>query len=110
MYQNLPRHTFGYIQGKLFPKYFLLGTILSSVTIATYIVKNPINAWERQQMIQVGTMLGCYTSRLYSYQVMLLDKSPIKLYFLGGQIRGHVPTRSLKFKFLLCISRAALWL
>lgn len=105
MYQNLARHTFGYIQGKLFPKYFLLGTILSSVTIATYIVKNPINAWERQQMIQVGTML-----RLYSYQVMLLDKSPIKMYFLGGQIRGHVPTRRLKFKFLLCISRAALWL
>lgn len=70
MYQNLPRHTFGYIQGKLFPKYFLLGTILSSVTIATYIVKNPINVWERQQMIQVGTMLECYASRLYSYQVI----------------------------------------
>ena len=53
MFRHLPRHTFGYIQGKLFPKYFLLGTILSSVTLLTYIVQNPFQAWEWQQRVQV---------------------------------------------------------
>ena len=55
MYRNLPRHTFGFIQGKLFPKYFQLGTILSSVTLATYVVQNPFGEWDTRQMIQVCT-------------------------------------------------------
>lgn len=57
MYRHLPRHTFGFIQGKLFPKYFLLGTILSSVTLLTYVIQNPLRAWEGQQRVQVRFVL-----------------------------------------------------
>lgn len=53
MYQFLPRHTFGYIQSKLFPKYFLLGTILSTVSLITFIIDNPISTWAFQQKLQV---------------------------------------------------------
>ena len=56
MYRHLPRHTFGFIQGKLFPKYFLLGTILSSVTLLTYVIQNPVPAWEWEQKVQVIRM------------------------------------------------------
>lgn len=54
MYRHLPRHTFGYIQGKLFPKFFMLGSILSSVTLVTYLVQNPFHLWKWQQMVQVA--------------------------------------------------------
>jgi len=56
MYRNLPRHTFGFIQGKLFPKYFLLGTSLSSVTLASFLLLNPYNSWQLHQIVQVTTM------------------------------------------------------
>ncbi len=55
MYRHLPRHMFGFIQGKLFPKYFRLGTVLSFISLLTYILQNPLDQWERQQMIQVHT-------------------------------------------------------
>lgn len=56
MYRHLPRHTFGYIQSKLFPKYFLLGTILSSVTFLTFVVEHPFGHWEVQEKVQVLTV------------------------------------------------------
>ena len=55
MYRYLPRHMFGFIQGKLFPKYFFLGTILSSITLITFLIENPFPSWERKQTIQVCT-------------------------------------------------------
>ncbi|XP_011404217.1 PREDICTED: transmembrane protein 205-like [Amphimedon queenslandica] len=54
MYKHLPRHTFGYIQSKLFPKYFLFGAVLSSLSIATYLVENPIHSWGLQESVQVS--------------------------------------------------------
>ena len=53
MYKYLPRHTFGYIQSKLFPKYFMLGTVLSSIVLGTFIIDNPINNWNFEQKLQV---------------------------------------------------------
>lgn len=54
MYQYLPRHTFGYIQSKLFPKYFMLGLILSTVTVVTFIIENPLATWGYQEKVQVS--------------------------------------------------------
>lgn len=55
MYKNLPRHMFGLIQSKLFPKYFLLGTILSSVTLVTYIIEHPLTTWAFTEKMQVSS-------------------------------------------------------
>ena len=57
MYRHLPRHTFGSIQSKLFPKYFLLGTVLATLTLATFMVEHPFGEWDRQQTIQASTSL-----------------------------------------------------
>ncbi len=59
MYRHLPRHTFGNIQSKLFPKYFLLGTILSSVTFLTFVVEHPFSGWDFQEKVQVMVTEGC---------------------------------------------------
>ena len=59
MYRHLPRHTFGYIQSKLFPKFFLLGSILSSVTLVTYLVQNPFHLWKWQESVQVRACSVC---------------------------------------------------
>ena len=53
MIKYLPRHTFGYMQSKLFPKYFLLGVVLSGASLATFLIDNPISGWGFQQKIQV---------------------------------------------------------
>ena len=53
MYKNLPRHTFGFIQSKLFPKYFLLGTVLTSFSIVTFVAEHPFGLWNKLQYIQV---------------------------------------------------------
>ncbi|XP_064382489.1 transmembrane protein 205-like [Halichondria panicea] len=52
MYQYMPRHMFGFIQSKLFPKYFLLGTILSSVTIVTFLIEHPFTDWDFTEKMQ----------------------------------------------------------
>lgn len=57
MFAHLPRHTFGFIQSKLFPKYFLLGTILTAVTILTFLFEHPFVSWNSQEMLQVSLYL-----------------------------------------------------
>ena len=57
MYKNLPRHTFGFIQSKLFPKYFLLGTVLTSVSIISFVIEHPFGLWKQLQYIQVRQCL-----------------------------------------------------
>ncbi|XP_077990502.1 transmembrane protein 205-like [Glandiceps talaboti] len=49
MFHNLPRHMFGSIQSKLFPKYFFCGTICSIVTMATFISAHPIGTYDDTQ-------------------------------------------------------------
>ena len=58
MFRHLPRHMFGYVQSKLFPKYFLLGTVLSSVALATYVLEHPFGKWETKQIVQVSLFKG----------------------------------------------------
>ena len=57
MYQFLLRHTFGYIQSKLFLKYFMLEIILSTVSLITFIIDNPVNSWAFEQKLQVSNVL-----------------------------------------------------
>ena len=90
MYKYLPRHTFGYIQSKLFPKYFMLGTVLSSIVLGTFIIDNPMNNWNFEQKLQVKelrnincivvpitgpanhTHIQCPPTPTYAHDVMLL--------------------------------------
>ena len=51
MYANLPRHTFGYIQSKLFPKYFQTGTILLTIVMGTFLWEH--NEWNWKVKLQV---------------------------------------------------------
>ena len=56
MYSNLPRHTFGYIQSKLFPKYFRTGTILMTVVICTFVWEH--SQWDWKVKLQVMSSHG----------------------------------------------------
>ena len=55
MYHFLPCHTFGYIQSKLFPKYFMI--IFSTVSLITFIIDNHVNSWAFEQKLQVSNVL-----------------------------------------------------
>lgn len=54
MYRVLPRHTFGLVQSKMFPKYFRLGTILSSLAVITFFLAHPFGQWETREKIQAS--------------------------------------------------------
>ena len=56
MYSNLPRHTFGYIQSKLFPKYFQTGAVLMTVVMCTFL-------WEHNQFDWKVKLQVCVSSR-----------------------------------------------
>lgn len=58
MIRYLPRHTFGYVQSKLFPKYFMLGVVLSGVSLATFLIDNPVSDWGFEQKLQVISLLS----------------------------------------------------
>lgn len=55
MYANLPRHTFGYVQSKLFPKYFQTGTILMTVVVGTFLWEH--DNWDWKAKLQGGLLL-----------------------------------------------------
>ena len=52
MYSNLPRHTFGYIQSKLFPKYFQTGTILMTIVLGTFLWEHDEYDWVVKLQVQ----------------------------------------------------------
>lgn len=62
MYRVLPRHTFGLVQSKMFPKYFRLGTILSSVAVITFFLVHPFGQWERREKIQASLQAVVYNN------------------------------------------------
>ena len=71
MFKHLPRHTFGLIQSKLFPKYFLIGTILSSVAMVTFITDHPMNRWDSKETIQVYNIcIVCITNIIIMYTIL----------------------------------------
>ncbi|XP_066299926.1 transmembrane protein 205-like [Branchiostoma lanceolatum] len=53
MFHNLPRHTFGHIQGHLFPKYFTMGSVLSLVAMVTYMYEHRHGDMTTHQKIEV---------------------------------------------------------
>lgn len=58
LYFSLPRHTFGMCQEILFPKYFLLNAVLSSLTLVTF-AKIDNNPNERRWMVQLIALSIC---------------------------------------------------
>ncbi|GAB1610629.1 transmembrane protein 205-like isoform X1 [Argonauta hians] len=56
MIMVLPRHKFGEVQSKLFPCYFALETITSTITLVTYILKHPAISWENNNKLQVALL------------------------------------------------------
>jgi hypothetical protein len=56
MYKVLPRHTFGLVQSKLFPKYFLLGGVLSTLSLVTFLIDNPYSTWTLKETLQVSVL------------------------------------------------------
>eukprot|EP00112_Aurelia_sp_Birch-Aquarium-sp1_P002423 Seg1268.10 transcript_id=Seg1268.10/GoldUCD/mRNA.D3Y31 product="Transmembrane protein 205" protein_id=Seg1268.10/GoldUCD/D3Y31 len=68
MFYALPRQMFGLVQSKLFPKYFLSGMGMTSITLATYMARNPFRMWSGDSKIQgwllatilASNMASCY--------------------------------------------------
>ena len=54
MFRILSRKDFSAVQGKLFPKYFAFGVILTGVALVTFVLDNPAAAWTTQHRIQVN--------------------------------------------------------
>ncbi|XP_078383472.1 transmembrane protein 205-like [Oculina patagonica] len=69
MYFTLTRHTFGHLQSQLFPVYFTVGTILSTVALATYYLMHPVQMWNGNEKIQVSglavSMLATLINKMY---------------------------------------------
>lgn len=46
MFFNMPRHLFGRVQSKLFPKYFLISSVTSAVALGSFALMYPYAGWE----------------------------------------------------------------
>ncbi|XP_070534989.1 transmembrane protein 205-like [Ptychodera flava] len=75
MFHNLPRHMFGSIQSKLFPKYFFIGSISSVVTMVTFLTVHPLGSMDNTQTkIQFGSLLTsilCTISNIIVTSIMI---------------------------------------
>lgn len=54
LYFALPRHNFGQVQKVLFPKYFLLNSILSLITLIIYLNHHNAELFKREVFVQVS--------------------------------------------------------
>lgn len=63
LYFALSRHAFGEVQRVLFPRYFTINAILSLITILTF-VKYPIQNWDTEISVQLGTMILAFLIEL----------------------------------------------
>ncbi|EFA11018.1 Transmembrane protein 205-like Protein [Tribolium castaneum] len=64
LYFALPRHTFGNIQKVLFPKYFLLNSILSLITLYVFLRAHNYHLKSTEIAVQVGAMTLCFLIEL----------------------------------------------
>lgn len=68
LFFSLPRHIFGKVQKCLFPKYFMVNSFLSAITLALFILHHPTTA-RGELKVQMWTLLICFLSefcaRLY---------------------------------------------
>uniref|UniRef100_T1IS77 TMEM205-like domain-containing protein n=1 Tax=Strigamia maritima TaxID=126957 RepID=T1IS77_STRMM len=63
LFLTVPRHTFGLVQEQLFPRYFLLNTALSFITVNTFLQR--INIWAEQT--QMVLLCVCFFSELITW-------------------------------------------
>lgn len=59
----LPRHLFGLVQSKLFPKCFFMGICLTTVALVTFTLQNPYATWQGDAKFQVNV-----TAADFNYQ------------------------------------------
>ncbi|KAK9679890.1 protein of unknown function (DUF4149) [Popillia japonica] len=64
LYFALPRHNFGQVQKVLFPKYFLLNSILSLITLVIYLNHHNAELFKREVLIQAVAMSICFMTEL----------------------------------------------
>lgn len=64
MYKNLPTQTFGYIQSKLFPYYFIIGAItgLTMLLIAIYSSRNNVELTKQQKSVLIAMSVTFLTN------------------------------------------------
>ncbi|CAH1241809.1 TMEM205 [Branchiostoma lanceolatum] len=81
MFHNLPRHTFGHIQGHLFPKYFTMGSVLSLVAMVTYMYEHCHGDMTTHQKIETGVLVAVFVSALLNAALI----GPISLEIMTQQ-------------------------
>lgn len=64
LYFCLPRHTFGRVQRVLFPKYFLLNSILSLISLSVFLNHNNSKLDLPQVSVQIGALTICFLIEL----------------------------------------------
>jgi len=57
MFFNMPRHLFGRVQSKLFPKYFLISSTTSVIALGSYLLMHPFSNWDGDVKTK-GVLLG----------------------------------------------------
>jgi len=58
MFFNMPRHLFGRVQSKLFPKYFLISSVTSVIALGSFALMYPFDSWDGDVKTK-GILLGC---------------------------------------------------
>ncbi|XP_022915505.1 transmembrane protein 205 [Onthophagus taurus] len=85
LYFALPRHDFGRVQEVLFPKYFLLNSILSLITLVIYLRYHNSQLGNPEILLQVSAMSTCFLTELV-----------IRLYFTPPLLRLMAEKNSME--------------
>ncbi|XP_006816652.1 transmembrane protein 205-like, partial [Saccoglossus kowalevskii] len=118
MFHNLPRYWFSAVQSKLFPRYFLSGTLFSVITFVTFLSAHPFGSHDNMQTkIQVYSLIGvivCTISNVFVTPVMigyLNDRNKIEMkkgidknhigHIDSSKFAGDLKYKDLSKKFLL---------
>lgn len=63
----LPRHLFGLVQSKLFPKCFFMGICLTTVALVTFTLQNPYATWQGDAKFQALALMTNLGTTLLNY-------------------------------------------
>src|SRR3970040_1722815 len=56
LFKSLPRETFGLVQSKLFPAYYLISYICGMVLVVTYRLLHPMKSWVSQDCVKITAL------------------------------------------------------
>ena len=56
LFKNLPRETFGLVQSKLFPAYYLISYICGALLVATYHLLHPLKDYTPQDCAKISAL------------------------------------------------------